>query len=379
MTEANTNTGKLSSSIPANNQKIIEIYNKIRNGQLVVNSDYQRKLVWKKSHKIKFIDTILNNYPFPEVYFAQGSIDSESLVLLDEIVDGQQRLMTIRDYIEGVDVFSPGAALPIARFSGLGTDEKKSFLNYEVSVRYLKDVSLEQIREIFQRINKTDYSLNATEKLNARYGYSEFMCFAKQMLGEALDTEGLVYIMPQADQHFFENFFRNHGGQDSIFTDSDISRMQALQYIMTLVATICNEDYFSRNTKTNELIETFNEFFPQANEICFKIRKAISFIQSLNIPRNSRWYSKSILFSLIVELSELDLDAINSEILSEVLNNLEHRASVTELGIFDKSVKPLTAVETEFFNLSREAVNEKSSRAKRGEFIRGLINMAMID
>ena len=107
---------KLESSIPANNTKIIEIYNKLRSGQLSVNSDYQRKLVWKKQHKFDFIDTILCNFPFPEVYLAPGSLDQEKLILVDEIVDGQQRLTTIRDYINGVDVFSL-PRIPIKRFS----------------------------------------------------------------------------------------------------------------------------------------------------------------------------------------------------------------------------------------------------------------------
>lgn len=121
-------------SIPANNQKIIEIYNKLRSGQLAVNKDYQRKLVWKRPHKINFIDTILKNFPFPEIYLAPGALDQEKLILIDEIVDGQQRLTTIRDYIEGTDIF----ALPnilLKKFSELTMEERRTFLNYEVSVR----------------------------------------------------------------------------------------------------------------------------------------------------------------------------------------------------------------------------------------------------
>ncbi|MCP4113537.1 MAG: hypothetical protein GY749_49770 [Desulfobacteraceae bacterium] len=57
----------LESSIPANNEKIIEIYKKVKSGQLDPSPDFQRKLVWKKQHKINFIKTILLNYPFPEI------------------------------------------------------------------------------------------------------------------------------------------------------------------------------------------------------------------------------------------------------------------------------------------------------------------------
>jgi hypothetical protein len=168
-------------SIPANNQKIIEIYNKLRQKLLYVNKDYQRKLVWKRSHKLNFIDTILKNYPFPEIYLSPGALDQEKLILIDEIVDGQQRLTTIKDYIESTDIFAlPNLSIP--KFGELSVAQRTSFLNYEISVRYLKGVSVEQLREIFQRINKTDYALNSTERINAQWGDSEFVCFAKQLI-----------------------------------------------------------------------------------------------------------------------------------------------------------------------------------------------------
>lgn len=58
-------TIKLNASIPANNWKIIELYNKLKKEELDPSPDFQRKLVWKKSHKFKFIETILLNFPFP--------------------------------------------------------------------------------------------------------------------------------------------------------------------------------------------------------------------------------------------------------------------------------------------------------------------------
>ena len=153
MTNTNQIPAGLTESVPANNQKIIEIYNKLRSNQIRINPSYQRKLVWKSAHKFNFLDTILRNFPFPEIYLAPGTLDQVNLVLIDEIVDGQQRLSTIRDYIEGKDVFAL-PQIPIAKFSELTPDQRTNFLNYEISVRYLKTVSPEQVKEIFQRINK---------------------------------------------------------------------------------------------------------------------------------------------------------------------------------------------------------------------------------
>ncbi len=82
---------KLNASIPANNWKIIELYNKLKKGELDPSPSFQRKLVWKKQHKFKFIETILMNFPFPEIYIAPGKLDTDTLELKDLIVDGQQR------------------------------------------------------------------------------------------------------------------------------------------------------------------------------------------------------------------------------------------------------------------------------------------------
>lgn len=361
---------KLEASIPANNLKVIEIYNKLRSGLLFVNKDYQRKLVWKKQHKFDFIDTILRNYPFPEIYLAPGTLDQEKLVLIDEIVDGQQRLTTIEDYINSVDVFSL-PKIPIKRFSELSQDEKSSFLNYEISVRYLKGVSIEQIKEIFQRINKTDYALNSTERINAQWGESEFICFCKQLIEDEFDTNAVQYIIDNNNRQQFLQFF--HGEEDdSIFTTGDRSRMLALQYIMTLVATLDFGDYFSRNDKVTQYIQGFNDAFPQAEHLEFLLSRIIEFVNQLQLDRKSRWFNKANLFTILVELSKVDLKSIDKAKLKESLIEFDRKASFDEFGLSTDGDE-LTQDERRYLELAREAVNQKSSRDFRGSFMRTLI------
>jgi hypothetical protein len=371
MPEIDTSHG-LKESIPANNLKIIEIYNKLRSQQISVNKSYQRKLVWKNAHKLNFIDTILRNYPFPEVYLAPGSLDQVKLILIDEIVDGQQRLTTIQDYIEGTDVFAL-PKLPIPRFNDLTSEEKNTFLNYEISVRYLKNVTPTQVKEIFQRINKTDYALNAAERLNAQWGDSEFVCFAKQIVDEEFEDDSLVFIIePEIRKKLVEFFHGKDDGEEGVFSDNDRSRMLAYQYVMTLVATMNEGEYFNRNEKISQYIEGYNEVFPKAQELLIRLLMVIDFIFKLSVLRNSRWYKKASLFTLIVELDKFDLSKIAIENFSEKLISLDRRSSLVEFG-FGEDQDKLTSDEEKYFNLAREAVNEKSSRIFRGEFIRKII------
>lgn len=363
---------KLEFSVPANNQKIIELYNKLKKGELNPKPVYQRKLVWKKQHKYKFIGTILMNFPFPEVYLAPGELDTETLILKDQIVDGQQRLTTITNYIEGKDVFSIGN-MPIKKFSELEKTEKEDFLNYEISVRYLKNANEEQIREIFQRINSTEYSLNKTERINAQWGDSEFICFAKQMIETDLDIDlSLInYNLLQESRQVFLNFFHK---KYKIFSENDINRMLALQYILTLLATLCEGDYFRRNDKVQDYIENFFEEFVDAGEIELNLIRTINFIDSINLNPNSYWFNKANIFSLIVECYKYDTSTLNLENLKQELERLEIENKQYLLAQIENSKNTIEQDKTRYFDYAREGVNDKPIREYRGTFLKKVLD-----
>lgn len=363
----------IAQSIPANNFKIIEIYNKLRNKQILVNKSYQRKLVWKDSHKINFIDTILRNYPFPEVYLTPGSLDQVNLILIDEIVDGQQRLTTIQDYIEGTDVFA-SQKVSIKRFSELSSVEKSAFLNYEISVRYLKDVTPIQVKEIFQRINKTDYALNAAERLNAQWGDSEFVCFSKQIVDFEFNDDSLVFIVDPVLRKTSVDFFHGRGDdEEGVFSENDKSRMLAYQYIMTLIATMDAGEYFHRNEGIQKYIELNNDVYPKASEMLTRLIQVINFISELKFDRNSRWFKKANLFTLMIEVDKINISKINANLLHAKLNNLDRRAAMVELGFAPETESNLTTEEEKYIGFAREAVNQKNAREYRGKFISNLI------
>ncbi|MEQ9377067.1 MAG: DUF262 domain-containing protein [Imperialibacter sp.] len=366
---------KLDFSIPANNQKIIELYNKLKKGELDPSPSYQRKLVWRKQHKYKFIETILWNFPFPEIYIAPGEIDTETLVLTDQIVDGQQRLTTILNYIEAKDVFSLKST-PIKAFSDLSKSEKEDFLNYEISVRYLKNASEIQIREIFQRINSTEYSLNTTERINAQWGDSEFICLGKQIIEKDLDvdTSLISYKISPENRDTFLNFFHE---RYQIFTDNDINRMLALQFVLTLLATICEGEYFRRNDKVQEYIESYFEEFNNAGETEIELISAISFIESLGLASGSYWFNKSNIFTLIVECYKLDTSSVDIETFRTKLELLEQENKQYLLAQSEGLQPDLPGEDIRYFDLAKEAVNDKPSREYRGQFISRLLTQSM--
>lgn len=354
-----SNEVRLISSIPANNQKIIELYQKLQSGRLNVSPDFQRKLVWRRQHKIEFIETILKNYPFPEVYLAPEKVDTDKLELRELVVDGQQRLTTIQDYIAEQGIFAQATSLP--KFSDLPSSVKEDFLNYEVSVRYLKNASPQQIKDIFQRINRTDYSLNRMERFHAAWGDSELMCLAKQIIESELEInlEIVDFRVPDDQRNWLLQFF-GVGNDDGVFSESEVNRMMNLQYILVLLVTLLKGEYFHRNTAIEAAVSDYNERVPDAGLLIQRLISATKLIGELGIPKDSFWLTKSSLFTLIVELSQFELARINSAKLGELMRDEE--------GGLKADPKVL-----EYYGYTREAVNEKRSRESRGKFVRELI------
>jgi hypothetical protein len=74
--------------------EIETLYNRIKNHDVNLQPDFQRGEVWSTQKKKKLIDSILRGWKIPPIHFVLG----ENAV--DEVLDGQQRLVSIRDFID---------------------------------------------------------------------------------------------------------------------------------------------------------------------------------------------------------------------------------------------------------------------------------------
>jgi len=62
------------------NPTISDVYDKIQSGRLNLQPDFQRRFVWTLKHQEEFIGTILEGYPFPEIYVCTGEYNFENIV-----------------------------------------------------------------------------------------------------------------------------------------------------------------------------------------------------------------------------------------------------------------------------------------------------------
>lgn len=277
------------------NKKISELYNRIKEESLIPQPDFQRKFVWNRKHKEEFIETILKGYPFPEIYIAQSGIDVEKIETQEFVVDGQQRLSTIVQYIEESDDSKEFGRL-VKKYTALSEEEQKKFLNYNVVVRDLGDIESKSIIEIFRRINLTQYSLKQVEIHNAVYD-GEFISTAKEIVNEI-------------DQAIFPEF-----------SETELSRMYDLHFVLLLLSTVENGGFFAGNKEIETYIIQYNDEYENSLKIKKSFLKTFDFIKKLDFSNDSIWNRKSNYFTLFTELYYSKNKKVN--IIKEKLKNFE--------------------------------------------------------
>lgn len=131
-------------------------------GKLNIRPRYQRSYVnenntvWKEN----LINSILCNYPINRMYF--GQVRENEL----EVVDGQQRIITICDFINGK--FSIKWKDKLCYFEQLSEVEKNKFLDYELDVTTCIGDEISRIAW-FKRINQPNALLTEQELRNSSY------------------------------------------------------------------------------------------------------------------------------------------------------------------------------------------------------------------
>jgi len=332
---------------PANSEPIGDLLTRIEEGKLVIKPSYQRRLVWTNADKEKFIQTVLEGYPFPEVFTATGEREKGKTARVQWLVDGQQRLSTLSDYYRGSEelVFRK-----IPKYADLESKLQESFLDYLVVVRDLGAVSTTEIREIFRRINSTNYALTTMEKLNAVYAGSY-----KQFCEKLADHE----------------FFARH----KVFNRADKKRMYDLTFCVILVTTLM-AGYYHRDDRNEEYLSRYNEDF-EGSLVAGGIETVFQFLERCKLGEDSRAWKKTDLLTLAVEVHSLIVSREVKLDFGEAGPRLKaFFSSVDEM--FESGVGTVAEGETvgdvyAYLKAATKATNDKYSRVERARIIGAIL------
>ncbi len=344
-------------------KELIDLVNEIKSKRLIMSPYFQRNLVWRDIHKVDFIKTILMGLPFPQIFIAKGTIDLESMTSTSCIVDGQQRMSTIVEYINGT------FKVDKMYFKELSPEVQEEILKYQIPIIDLDlNNDAPEVKEIFQRLNRTFYSLNGIEKLSTEYASSEFMLFSKHLTGEIIfenengdEDEQLLRIDPSIPSTFIEwakesdaQYFKMLMVEGGIFTPYEISRQVHLMYALNLVATFLGGIY-NRNDLATRYLNDYKEVFEDKDSILAKIEVTSKYILDLHLPQESYWLNKANMFSLFSFLNSSNIENTPTDI-KERLSN------------FENNIPP------EYQIAAKEGVNNRKERLIRQTHIIKLLN-----
>lgn len=312
------------------NPTVADVYNLIDENKLILRPDFQRKFVWTHEHQEAFIDTVLNGLPFPEIYVCEGEVDVQKLRTTRLVIDGQQRLTTIRNYIEGRQdqVLSK---IPV--YQSLTQAQKQDFLSYQIVMRDLGRVDEDTTREIFRRINLTKFKLDDVEIHNAVYD-GQFIQAAKYVL-ENINLE-----------------------QYGVLRESEFTRMADLHFILLVMATIENGGYFAQDREVEPKVAGLNDEYPNRDYMIALLIKTFAIIRDADLPVDSMWFRKSNFFTLVVEVTKHQ-NAIPGDFRDRLLKleeNVMNNRSNTN-SEFNK-----------YYSYMYQATHGRAARVIRGEF-----------
>jgi hypothetical protein len=148
--------------VSTKNFSIRNILDMIREESLELAPDFQRNTVWKARQKSRLIESILLQIPLPAFYFAE---DNDGLL---RVVDGLQRLSTVRDFVR-TNGFSLRDLEYIKdvegnRFGDLPAQWQRRVHNTQIVVHIIDPLTPRGVKyDIFKRINTGGTPLNAQE------------------------------------------------------------------------------------------------------------------------------------------------------------------------------------------------------------------------
>ena len=266
-----------------NKKTIKQIKDEFEQGKLIIDSSYQRRSVWTEQDNIRLIETILIGYIVPEVFLWPALVDPETGDTVTHIVDGQQRINAIIDFIEGKYKLSKKYLLDesiVERcgdkfFSELDDADKSQIWMYKLStVDIDKSWTIDQIKTMFYRLNLTDYTLNGQEKRNSK--------------DSAFGTK--AELLAQND--FWKTVH--------VFSANDYRRMRDSEYCCSIYI-LAKEGVIDQvnDQKINQYYDDYKEEFDSdhslENKISLAMETILQFVDETTLPFISK---KAQLYSL---------------------------------------------------------------------------------
>ena len=326
------------------------------NDLLVLSPDFQRRAVWSEKAKSYLIDTIIRGKPIPKIVITQ-KLEGKRTTRI--VIDGQQRLRAILEFIDGNFRISSAHNKELAGYAyeKLTKEQKNAFLKYELGVDLLFDVGYEDMLDIFARINSYTVTLNKQEKINAKY-----LGFFKQFAFKY----GYKYV-----KYFLD------GG---ILTKAKVTRMAEAELTADLFVSLVGG--IQSNKVVEQYYRKYEDDVGNLDEMAIRFDKTMSYIGAIYSPaeiEQTNWSRIHLFYTLFTSIAhclyrlggpspKLRISISKKSIgrLRVILDEISSRYDEIAEDIDNKA---FPADYKQFINHSRRATTDTQIRINRTEFV----------
>lgn len=210
-----------------------------KNHQINLEPGFQRKSVWTENDRRRLIQSVTAGYPVPSIFLYERHHGGR---LIYDVIDGKQRLESLlmfmrvgrfkRDqYGVKLDLGDGAEWHDWKDICRRHADTEAAFRSYQIqTVKVTGD--LNQIIDLFVRINSTGKRLTSGEKRHAKYYTSPFLKRAEQLVGK------------------FQRYLR----EQRILTPAQIDRMKGTELFAELLMSLHHGGPINKKTSLDRAI-----------------------------------------------------------------------------------------------------------------------------
>lgn len=308
----------MDSSPKPNTQALSWFYGEYEKGSLDLKPKYQRNPIWSIGQKCFLIDSIISGCPIPQIYInikTQGRGIKKKTVY--EVVDGQQRLRTILEFMSekwGL-VATTAKSYPVSdeykpyigkRYSELPEKIQDLIWNYQIAVQELRGWDDQQIRALFRRLNYVVEKLSKQELRHSQY-FGLFVEAVEQLAQDKfwLDTE--------------------------FFTRRDYQRMKDVEFISELFIVVIDGVQDQQKT-LNRFYADYDVIFPNRLKAVSKFKQVLKSLETIkDVIKQTRFSKRAdfyALFAAVMLLNDGRTKTVNIKSASSGLRELHRKLKV---------------------------------------------------
>jgi hypothetical protein len=322
--------------------------------EIVVNRNYQRSdQVWPPAARSFLIETILLGLPIPKFWLHQIT-DVRTRMTKKEIVDGQQRSRAIFDFYNGDLRLSSTLELEDAAgriYAELPEELQQRFVDYGLSIDLFVGATVDDVREVFRRMNSYTIPLNPEEQRHAS-NQGPFKWFVFRLTRDYSDA----FV------------------QMGTFGEKQLVRMADAKLLTEVANALIHGISTTSKASLDRLYKSRDVAFPEEDEFEHRFRSGLDFVLELQELHRTELMKSYVVYSLLLAVMHMQnpvasIAPVVADIQPEGLDRQQMLANLSALAAaLDADETDLERQESPFLDFVRassERTNVGSQRERR--------------